>query len=85
MLKQDELKKVLKMEQAIANAMPVLKPPFNHSHTAACVALLAIEKSVNKLWQSVEDGMHDARSLVGDETLSMAEQLKQVGLGPLKR
>jgi hypothetical protein len=43
-------------------------------------ALYIISRSVAKLWQSVIDGMHDARSLVGDEALSMKEALEEVGI-----
>lgn len=46
-------------------------------------ALTSITRSVEKLWSAVQEKQHDSRSLVGDETLSMAEQLKELGLGPL--
>lgn len=43
-------------------------------------ALHTISRSVAKLWQSVVSGMHDARSLVGDETLNMKEILEEAGI-----
>lgn len=56
----------------------------DHSQCDKClayqVALQVIARSVAKLWQSVAGGMHDARSLVGDETLSMKETLEDVGI-----
>ena len=48
------------------------------------VAVSQIEMGVNKLWKSVQDGMHDSRSLVGDVTLNMAEALKEIGYGQLR-
>jgi len=45
--------------------------------THACmVALKMIKYSLDRLWKSVQDGMHDARSLVGDETLRIHDQFE---------
>ena len=45
-----------------------------------------IVKSVRKLWEAIEDGRYDSRSLVGDEVLNMKEALERLGQwsGPIK-
>jgi hypothetical protein len=78
------------LEAELAELRGALAQQKAQQHHTECVLLsrdlllMKIEKSVNKLWKSVQDGMHDSRSLVGDETLNMAETLRIVGLGPLK-
>lgn len=47
------------------------------------VTLPALARSVQVLWKAVQDGVYDAREIVGDQTLNMAEILKEFGLGPL--
>lgn len=44
-------------------------------HFAILNKVSACERGVAKLWYSVADGCYDARSLVGDETLSLKEIL----------
>lgn len=48
-----------------------------------CVALPALARSVSVLWKAVQDGIYDSREIVGDQTLHMAEVLKEFGRGPL--
>lgn len=43
-----------------------------------CISYLSC--GVAKLWDSVSGGMHDARSLVGDTTLDMQENLMRIGI-----
>ena len=47
------------------------------------LSLTHITTDVAKMWKAVQDGLYGSRSLVGDTTLSLAEQLKEHGLGPL--
>ena len=47
------------------------------------VTLPALARSVDVLWKAVQDGVYDAREIAGDQTLNMAELLKEFGLGPL--
>lgn len=44
-------------------------------NNALTVQVGVCKRAVAKLWQAVADGCYDARSLVGDETLSMKEVL----------
>lgn len=44
-------------------------------NNAMAVQVGVCKRAVSKLWQAVADGQYDARSIVGDETLSMKEVL----------
>lgn len=56
-----------------------------HQCLAYKSALYVIAVSVAKLWQSVLSGMHDSRSLVGDETLRIKEEFDRLDMPlPLK-
>jgi hypothetical protein len=73
---------VVEQEDRIAELETQLgKAQSDTRHYRATV--LAMSRGVGRLWKSVQDGMHNARSLVGDCTLDMADQLKVHNLGPL--
>lgn len=40
-------------------------------------ALVAIKVSVDKLFQAIQEGKYDARSIVGDEVLNMVDILEE--------
>jgi len=37
--------------------------------------IVVLERSVDRLWQAVENGLYGSRSIVGDEVLNMRDAL----------